>query len=174
MIATLARLTGTATLAALVSWPGTAIAGELAQPEGEVVLTVSGNISETNGDGVARFDMDMLTALDGRTIDTTTIWTDGDQQFTGVGLDTLLDHLGVEGGTLAATAINDYSVTIPVADATPDGPIIAYKLNGEAMGIRDKGPLWVIYPYDANPDFQSETIYARSIWQLDRIEVMAE
>jgi hypothetical protein len=174
MLARLARMTGTATIAVLVSLSGSAIAGELPQPEGEIILTVSGEIAETNGDGVARFDKGMLTALDGRTIDTTTIWTDGEQQFKGVGLDTLLNHLGVEGGTLAATAINDYSVMIPVADATPDGPIIAYERNGATMGIRDKGPLWVIYPYDANPDFQSETIYARSIWQLDRIEVLAE
>ena len=38
------------------------------------------------------------------------------------------------------------------------------------MSRRDKGPLWVIYPYHDNIDYRSETIYSRSIWQLDRIE----
>ena len=38
--------------------------------------------------------------------------------------------------------------------------------------MRDKGPLWIIYPYDQNTDYQTEVIYSRSIWQLDRIEVL--
>lgn len=161
-------------LALIVSISGTAGAADLPQPEGEIVLTVSGAISTTNGDGTARFDLAMLSALESRTIATTTIWTEGEQAFTGVGLDTLLDLLGVDGGTLSATAINDYSVTIPVADAIPDGPIVAYSNNGEPMSVREKGPLWVVYPYDSNPDYQAESIYSRSIWQLDRIEVLPE
>jgi hypothetical protein len=40
------------------------------------------------------------------------------------------------------------------------------------MSVRDKGPLWVIYPYDAVPEYKSERIYARSIWQLVSIEVL--
>jgi hypothetical protein len=39
------------------------------------------------------------------------------------------------------------------------------------MSVRDKGPLWVIYPYDSD-DYRSEVIYSRSIWQLDRLEVV--
>jgi hypothetical protein len=31
--------------------------------------------------------------------------------------------------------------------------------------------LWIVYPYDRSPDYQSETIYARSIWQLRRIHL---
>ena len=44
-------------------------------------------------------------------------------------------------------------------------------MNGEIMSLRDKGPLWVIYPYDQNAAYRSEVTYSRSIWQLDRIEV---
>ena len=40
------------------------------------------------------------------------------------------------------------------------------------MTLRDKGPLWLVYPYDADTAYQSEVIYARSVWQLDRIEVL--
>jgi hypothetical protein len=36
--------------------------------------------------------------------------------------------------------------------------------------VRDKGPLWVVYPYDSKPDYQSELIYVRSIWQLAQME----
>ena len=53
-----------------------------------------------------------------------------------------------------------------------DGPILAYLNDGEEMPVRDKGPLWVVYPYDLNASYQSEVIYSRSIWQLDRIVVV--
>ena len=74
-------------------------------------------------------------------------------------------------GTLKAVAVNDYAVEIPVTDAVEGGPIIAWERNGSTMSVRDKGPLWLVYPFDSVPAYQSEVIYSRSIWQLDRITV---
>ena len=145
-------------------------AHELGVPENDVVLTASGELDVTNVDNTAQFDMDMLMALDSTIIETSTIWTDGVQEFEGVQLHVLLERLGVTSGTILATAINDYTIEIPVEDAVVDGPMIAYKLNQEFMSVRDKGPLWVVYPYDDNADYRSEVTYSRSIWQLDRIE----
>ena len=145
-------------------------AHELGVPENDVVLTASGELDVTNVDNTAQFDMDMLMALDSTIIETSTIWTDGVQEFEGVQLHVLLERLGVTSGTILATAINDYTIEIPVEDAVVDGPMIAYKLNQEFMSVRDKGPLWVVYPYDDNTDYRSEVTYSRSIWQLDRIE----
>lgn len=151
---------------------GAAMAADaLPSPTGEVILTVSGDISASNGDGLARFDLDMLSDLGTRGFTTTTMWTEGDQSFTGVGLDQLLDRLGVEDGMLKATAINDYGVDIPVDVATEGGPIIAFELNGEPMSVRDKGPLWIVFPYDSDPAYRTEITFSQSIWQLDRIEV---
>jgi hypothetical protein len=146
-------------------------AAPLAEPQGEVILTVTGNIRATNTGDTAQFDLAMLQDIDGTEIATTTIWTDGVQQFKGVSLLELVNVLGVSTGTLLASAINDYTVSIPVSDAVKDGPIIAYLLDGETMSVRGKGPLWVIYPYDQNAAYRSEVTYTRSIWQLDRIEV---
>jgi len=137
-------------------------------PTGDAVLIVTGAVDQTP----TVFDLEMLMALDATVIETTTIWTEGDQVFQGVALNVLLDALGVTEGTLLAKAINDYTVEIPVSDAVPGGPIIAYKLNDATMSVRDKGPLWVVYPYDSSPEYRSEVIYSRSIWQLDRIEVV--
>lgn len=149
-----------------------AAAETLAMPKGQVLLTVSGNITTTNDAGTAVLDLEMLQALETRKIETTTIWTEGTQVFEGVRLKTLVDALGLEGTTLRATAINDYAVDIPFADATQDGPIVAYLLNGKEMSVRDKGPLWIVYPYDENADFRTEVIYSRSIWQMTRIEAI--
>ncbi|MDU8913699.1 oxidoreductase [Aestuariicoccus sp. MJ-SS9] len=137
----------------------------------QVVLTVSGAITETNAGQTAEFDLAMLKALGAVTVETSTIWTDGVQSFVGVPLDDLLAAVGAEGSMLKASAINDYAVEIPVGDAVPGGPIVAYMRNGDAMSVREKGPLWIVYPFDSTPDYQSELIYSRSIWQLDRIEV---
>ena len=64
----------------------------------------------------------------------------------------------------------DYAVTIPTSDAVEGGPIIAYEMDGKPMSRRDKGPLWVIYPFDDSAKYRTETIYSRSIWQLNRIK----
>jgi hypothetical protein len=156
-------------LALALAFAGPATA--LDAPRGDVLLTVTGAIAETNAGDAAEFDRAMLEAFEAVTVETTTIWTDGVQSFVGVELDDLLAAIGAEGVTLRAIAHNDYAVDIPVDDAVDGGPIIAYLRNGAAMSLRDKGPLWVIYPFDSAPEYQTEQIYSRSIWQLDRIEV---
>lgn len=136
-----------------------------ANAQDEIVLTV------TNGDDVVEYDLSTLEAMSSTTFETTTIWTEGPQTFTGVSLQALLQDLDIDDGVILASAINDYTVEIPVSDAVTGGPIIAYSNNGSAMSIRDKGPLWIVYPYDSKTEYQAETIYSRSIWQLDRIAV---
>jgi hypothetical protein len=138
--------------------------GTAARAEG-VILTV------TIGGETKTYDRQALESLGLETIKTATIWTEGVQEFQGVPLYLLTDAIGAETGTLLATAINDYTVEIPLSDATEGGPILAMRMNGEIMSLRDKGPLWVIYPYDQNAAYRSEVTYSRSIWQLDRIEV---
>jgi len=54
----------------------------------------------------------------------------------------------------------------------PCGTIVAYQLNGAPMSRRNKGPLWIVYPFDQNVDYQNETTYSRSIWQLAHIVVI--
>ena len=68
-------------------------------------------------------------------------------------------------------ALNDYAVDLPVADAVEGGPIVAYKMNGQPMSVREKRPLWIIYPYDDKAQRQSEACYPRSIWQFVSIDV---
>ncbi|SFR02146.1 molybdopterin-dependent oxidoreductase [Poseidonocella sedimentorum] len=146
----------------------------LDQPQGEVILTISGQIARTNGEGVARFDAAMLRSLGQETVKTSTLWTEGVQEFTGTPLAAIMEAVGVQDGKIVATAINAYSVEIPLTDAIEGGALVAYEREGEAMNIRDKGPLWVIYPYDDNPTYQSAVAYARSIWQLEKMEIVPD
>jgi hypothetical protein len=163
---------GSALLAVAAALSAGMASAELPTPSGDVVLAVSGAITVTNADGQALFDRDMLETFEPDAFTTTTIWTEGAHTFVGVPLADLLAAVGAEGSVLRASAINDYTVEIPVADAVEGGPIVAYLMDDNPMSVRDKGPLWVVYPFDSAPEYQTETIYSRSIWQLDRIEVV--
>ena len=151
-----------------------AVAQDLPVPKGEVVLTVTGDIRVGNQGESAVFDLEMLQALGATSFETSTPWTEGVHSFTGVSLAALMAVLGVTEGSLRATAINDYAVDIPVSDAVDGGPILAYLQDGKPMSIREKGPLWVVYPYDLNEDYQSEVSYSRSIWQLVSLDVTVD
>lgn len=141
-------------------------------PAGDVLLTISGDITTTNVGETLALDREMLMEMPVTTFETSTIWTEGVHRFQGVSVADLLAELGEENVSLLATAINDYTIEIPAEDAVSGGPIIAYLMDDAEMSLRDKGPLWVIYPYDSDAAFRTEVIYSRSIWQLDRLEVV--
>lgn len=151
--------------------PSAALAGALDMPTGPVLLTVTGQISNTNTTGSAQFDLAMLDALSQHTIETETPWYDNAQSFSGPLGSALLDAVGAEGTTVTVTALNDYSADIPVADFREYPVILASRINGKELSIRDKGPLFVIYPFDAEPSLYNEVYFGRSVWQITAINV---
>lgn len=148
-----------------------AMANALDAPTGEVVLTITGNITETNNGDQADFDIEMLEALGTESFESTTQWTEGTPTFKGPSLKTVLDAVGAGSTELRATALNDYSIEMDAGTDGFPGPVIATKMNGEPMSVRSKGPLWLVYPYDLDPKFQSEVVFSNSIWQLRSINV---
>lgn len=146
-------------------------AAPLPQASGDVVLTISGAIENTNAGETVALDMAALEALPHETITTTTPWTNGKTEFEGVKLSDLMSWVGAHGVTLSAIALNDYQVSLPIMDENGLDPIVAYKVDGKHISVREKGPLWVIYPFDQQSVAQSETYYSRSIWQLVKIVV---
>lgn len=168
------RAVAAAMLLGLLLLPGslaTAQTQPLPQPAGEVVLTVSGMIGRDNGGGLARFDLDMLRGLGVIRFATATIWTDGVSTYEGVPLRALLDAVAAGGSLVTATAINDYSATVPLAEVGTAAPILAFLRDGAPMSVRDKGPIWLLYPYDERAAYRTELIYARSVWQLKQLRV---
>ncbi|UWQ95176.1 oxidoreductase [Rhodobacteraceae bacterium M385] len=131
-----------------------------------------GAVQVTSADGtIVSFTISDLDGLPQVTITTTTLWTEGENTFTGPSLRNVLDAAGLGDNDLTLIALNDYAIEMPAPATDASYPIVATRMNGAPMSVRDKGPFWIIFPYDSEPDFQTETIYARSIWQLDRIEL---
>ena len=141
------------------------------KPQGQVVLSVSGDIHYTNADGKADFDMATLMSMPSTRIETTTPWTHGKVTFEGISVKSLLNLVGAKGHTGEFRALNDYTVRIELSDPVENGAIIAYLQDGKRMSVRDKGPLWLIYPMDSDPKLQTPVYQDRMIWQLRSIQV---
>jgi hypothetical protein len=162
-------------LAALLIWKGPSHAAEplplpLPSPKGAVVLTVSGNIEQMNAPGEAQFDMAMLEALGWASFRTTSEVSDKPQLFEGVPLRAVLERVGAQGKNMKASALNDYEIVIPIEDLQFD-PIIATRVDGRVLTMRDKGPLWIVYPRDAHKVLEHVKYDARWVWQLNRLHI---
>ncbi len=142
-----------------------------AQGSGRPLLTITG------ADGTAlTLDEAGLAALPWHEVTTHTRWTDGPQHFRGPLLREVLGLMGLaekdlQDRQLKLTALNEFQVDIPAGDAWDFDPILAREMNGQAMRIRDRGPLWLIYPRDRIPALQNPVIDERWIWQLVDIRV---
>lgn len=144
----------------------------LPAPAGEVLLTVNGAIEASNVDGTAQFDRDMLEAIGMTKLNTKTPWEEGVViHFEGPLFSDLLARIGATGETLILQALDGYQVDIPMSDVRNYGVLLAMKRNGEWMRIRNKGPIWLIYPLDTHPELNNEIYSGRSIWQLNRVTV---
>lgn len=153
----------------VLSLPLDLYAQSLGFPLGKVILTVSGNIGHTNSGDKAVFDVDMLEAFGVSTLELETPWTEGRQVFSGVLGSKILDAVAARGEIIVARAINDYRVKIPVSDFRRYPVLFALKQNERYMRVRDKGPIWVVYPWETFPELDNEETREKWIWQLSEI-----
>ena len=140
-------------------------------PKERVVLTISGKIGIKNTGETARFDMKMLESLPQHSFTTNTPWHERPVKFTGPLLSDVLAAVKANGSVVKAAAINDYAISIPIADTTKHKVIVARLLDNKPMAVREKGPLFVVYPFDDSATLRSSVYYERSIWQLKALDI---
>ena len=136
-----------------------------------MILEVSGAIANTNADGKARFDRTALESMATAELSTSTPWTKGVQKFEGFPLATLLKAVGTTGTRIKAIALNDYSAVLPIEDSVAAGAFVAIRANGEPMSVRDRGPLWIVFPYDTDARLTTDAYLNRSVWQIKELVV---
>jgi hypothetical protein len=157
----------------LLACPG-AIAQSATRPA--ALLSISGaGLGPPAQGGRTEFDLAALQKLAQRKIVTATPWHSSVSEFSGPLLRDVLAAAGAAAqasGNLRCTALNDYRVEIPVDDVRRFDVVVAHLFNGKPMAVRDKGPLFVIYPFDEQPMLRTTTYYSRCIWQLKAIELL--
>ena len=147
-------------------------AAGLGQPTGKPVLQIGGKIAVHNVGDQAVFDVAMLEALGTRSFKTSTPWTDGVSSWEGVPLSVLMEAVGATGNVIRATALNDYVADMPMAGLAEEGAILAMRRDGELMPVNNKGPLFILYPFDDRPNLQQQSVYMRCAWQIARLDIL--
>ena len=135
------------------------------------ILTVSGAIKRSNTEAGFEFDRAALEGLGVTTLRTSTAWTAQPPLFEGVLASDVLDAVGAHGGEVVAIALNDYLVNIPIDDFYRYPVLLATKMNGQYLKVRDKGPLWIVYPRDQFAELSNPLTDKKWIWQLSRLEI---
>ena len=161
----LASLMAMALLVAVSIHPrGVVVPMQPASP-GRIVLTVESEGHQT------LFDMRTLEALPQRTYKLTTPWYLRPVSFQGPLMRDVFATAGVRGTHIEAKAVNDFTADIPFAHAEAHDVIVSLRMDGKPISARDKGPLFLIYPYDRLPDEEREAYFDLSVWQLDVLRV---
>lgn len=116
--------------------------------------------------------MDELRELPQVTINVDTEWYEGTRAFSGPLARDVVQMMGKGTGTMAhLTAVNDYAIDVPLSDFEAYDVILALDMDGHALSIRDKGPIWVMYPMNDFPELRDPVTNGKLIWQLVKLEV---
>jgi hypothetical protein len=143
----------------------------LAPPQDPVILTVTGAIANTNAPGRADFDLANLEHLGLSKLVTWTPWTENEIEFEGVLARRLMAAVGAKGTEVHAIALNEYDQTIPLADFQTYDVLLALRMGGRPMRVRNKGPIWIIYPWSDHPELDDFLTREKSVWQLAALHV---
>ena len=144
----------------------------LAPPTGPVLLTISGAIDNPNVGDEAHFDREMLLSLGTRTLRTSTSWTDGVREFEGVLGSDIMWAVGATGTVAEATALNEYTVDIPLSDFDEYDVVFALSMDGELLTPGDRGPIWPVYPKDDHRELQNRAADKKWIYQLTSMHIV--
>jgi hypothetical protein len=145
----------------------------LPPPNGEVILTVAGAVSKTNGGDTIELDLATIEQMGLVRYVVHDPWLDDDLEFTGVLLTAFLDAVGAapDATTLTFHAIDDYEVHISLADVERWPIMLATRTNGQPMSLEEKGPTRVVFPYDQFPEIDQLVYKDLWIWNIDTVTV---
>ncbi|MES0824100.1 hypothetical protein [Ruegeria sp. SCP11] len=163
---------------------------EMPAPQGHVLLTLGGAVTETNlpargendggllgylevqHDGAAGFDAATLDGLEQFEI-TIAYGPEGNQRdiaFSGPRLSEVMTLAGAEGKTAKPMAMDGYQSEIPWDRIAENQPIVATHADGSPMGIGGYGPTMIVFPPTDDADLAQEQA-GQQVWALAYIGV---
>ncbi|WP_413205107.1 molybdopterin-dependent oxidoreductase [Rhodospirillum sp. A1_3_36] len=115
-------------------------------------------------------DMSELASFPQTEITTSTPWTEA-ATYSGPLLQNVLQHLGLSIEAITAIGADGYRAGFSWAEGGKYQPILAIARNGAPLPFREQGPIWLLFPFNDQPDIQSDPWYFRAVWQVVRLEV---
>ncbi|MEX0277335.1 MAG: hypothetical protein AB3N19_07420 [Ruegeria sp.] len=163
---------------------------DMPAPQGHVLLTLGGAVTETNlpargendggllgfldvqHNGAAGFDANALDALDQVEI-TIPYGPEGNQRdirFSGPRLADVMEMAGAKGNTAKPMAMDGYQSEIGWDSIAEHQPIVATHADGAPMGIGGYGPTMIVFPPTDDEDLAQQQA-GQQVWALAYIEV---
>jgi hypothetical protein len=152
-------------------WVVGASAGAYEETKERTIITITGKISPDIPNGAARVGYDTFNKIGVKEMETRTFYSKKRYKFSGVLMRDLLDYVGANGETLEVTALDDYRINIPIADYQKYDVLLAFKLDGKNLSIRDRGPARIIYPIEQHSELSDKKYASRYIWQIKGMRV---
>lgn len=140
-------------------------------PTGDVVLTISGNITITNVDDSLVFDMPTLEKLGLVKYTVDDPWLQTEVSYTGILFADLLKYAGAPDSVTGVDviALDGYAAEVPVSEIQDWPVLLATQADGQHMTIENNGPTRVIFPYESHSDITAAR--NMSVWNVERLEV---
>lgn len=119
------------------------------------------------------FTREELESLPQTTFTTSTPWTKGTHTYQGPKLHFITTKLPQTVHTIRIYAINGYSYDIEIQELHKYPFVLATQQDGKNLTLRNKGPLWVLLPFDQNPSFTSKhRLLNQAVWQVNKIKAL--
>lgn len=142
-----------------------------------VILSVYGDI-QRDDKPYQRLDFTLseLQALTQADVTTAHPWNTQAQHYRGIDLTALLEQLFVNQQirSLNLEGLNGFSMALEWTKINKYSPILAWQENGQLMSRRNKGPLWLMLPFDQVPELKQADFLHYMVWQLRTIRVYSE
>lgn len=143
------------------------------QPAGnlEQVLIVQSDPNSNCGAKEFIFSEKQLEELPQKTFKTKHTWSNIAQEFSGPLLADVLKLVCANVRDIYMRSLDQYSVMVNFQTAEKYQPILALKINGQSLTIREKGPVWLMVDTDGYK-IPTRALDNMLVWQLYYIRIL--
>ena len=142
-------------------------------PSGEVILTITGNVSVTNVGDTLQLDMATLERMGLVKYPVLDPYLNEENVYTGLLMSDLARVLGVTGPeeVFQIVALDDYQVNLTLAEFQRWPILLATRNGDEYMTIENSGPTRIIFPYNTHSELDPVKYNDSWIWNVASINV---
>jgi hypothetical protein len=142
-------------------------------PSAAPLLTVNGAVGVTNSSDSILMDRSSIESLGLVDYTMTDPFDNQQHTFRGVLMSDLLNLWKVPDSATAieVSALDDYTVKVPISDLRKYPVIFALQEDGQDMPVSTRGPAMLVYPYKDFPDLNPKVYNDYWVWQIKSMTI---